>query len=288
MERCIVCLTEVPKSSLRRRLNSASSKHVASALHGVGSRAFNDRVPDGLLPNTDDTFVCRPCFRNVEKLLRLKREVSELELELTGLLKRSGEERGLRSPHQATASVPQEGCPVTTPTRQQVRAAERTPRLLPTPSARQVLMRESRPTAHVPPPKRRRGLNTAPCRPVRTPTRQQVQAAVRSPRRLPMPARRSLMPESLDNASPKRRPGLDTPCRQFLQQTHVTGSPAVAVSKPLDAFVAMCNCRPFTAVDGEDKEQALCDAFDKLFKETQPQHWTEKPQIYCPTVNEGS
>ena len=38
--------------------------------------------------------VCYPCFDNVEKLLRLRKEVEALEDKFAGLMQRSAEERG--------------------------------------------------------------------------------------------------------------------------------------------------------------------------------------------------
>ena len=105
-DRCVVCLADVPKRTERRRLNSASSKHVSLVLHDIGSSFLpHDGAPESFLPRTDDTFLCRSCFRSAEKLLRLKKEVYELELELSGLLKRSGEARGLHASTQPTRSV---------------------------------------------------------------------------------------------------------------------------------------------------------------------------------------
>ena len=52
MDRCVVCFAEVPKSTLRRRLNSDSTRHVIPTLQDVVSRSMSLN-----LPSTDDTFL---------------------------------------------------------------------------------------------------------------------------------------------------------------------------------------------------------------------------------------
>ena len=52
--------------------------------------------------STEDTFICRQCFRNAEKVIRLKEEASELESRMSEFMKRAGEERGL---HGNTSEV---------------------------------------------------------------------------------------------------------------------------------------------------------------------------------------
>ena len=39
-ERCIVCLSDVPKSSMQRRLYSEATKHVVQVLCELGGRSF--------------------------------------------------------------------------------------------------------------------------------------------------------------------------------------------------------------------------------------------------------
>ena len=63
-ERCIVCLSDVPKSTMRRRLYSEATKHVVQVLRELGGRNFPVSAQAALLPDANNTFLCRPCFRN--------------------------------------------------------------------------------------------------------------------------------------------------------------------------------------------------------------------------------
>ena len=47
------------------------------------------------------TFLCRKCFKDLDKLVRLKKDISVLELEVVERLKKSGEVRGLQGSCQA-------------------------------------------------------------------------------------------------------------------------------------------------------------------------------------------
>jgi len=48
-----------------------------------------------ILPHSDGTFLCRPCFRNAEKLLQMRWDGCKLEDKLAELLKQLGEQQGL-------------------------------------------------------------------------------------------------------------------------------------------------------------------------------------------------
>ena len=63
-ERCIVCLGDVPKSTVRRRLYSEATKHVVQVLRELGGRSFPVSARAALPLDAVDTFLCRPCFRN--------------------------------------------------------------------------------------------------------------------------------------------------------------------------------------------------------------------------------
>ena len=63
-ERCIVCVSDVPKSSMQRRVYSEATKHVVQVLCELGGRSFPVSARAALLPDVDDTFPCCPCFRN--------------------------------------------------------------------------------------------------------------------------------------------------------------------------------------------------------------------------------
>ena len=191
-EHCTVCLKFLPKSNTRRKLNSESTKHVVPVLREVVGRNFRAELVSALLPDRDDTFLCRQCFRNAEKLQRLRRELFGLECKLVDLLKQSRIKRGLgpdvdveletapsAAPHTPTAS---EGSPK--------------PGLLhpSTPLRVSALKRRTLDTGHV----------------------EQIPACSTT--------------WSPDQPPPTKRRALDTPSRRFVQQAHVASSPSVAVS----------------------------------------------------------
>ena len=88
--KCVVCLAELPRSTSRRRLTSDSNKHIIPVLREIGHRVFS--AVNELLPETNDTCLCRPCFR---KLIRLRQDAYNLEMNLADRLKQSGESHGL-------------------------------------------------------------------------------------------------------------------------------------------------------------------------------------------------
>ena len=184
---CILCLTDVPKSTQRRRLNSPASQHVAITVREIAS-SLDKTSPSLLLPHAMDTFLCRQCFTSVEKLTSLRNEASKLELTIVRQLERSGEMRGLYSS--------------LTPTQCNTAEAQRSPTATSLiPRAQHQSQRSKRPASAL-----AIGEQTTPTRTPSTP---------------PLP---------------KRLRASDTPCRQYLQQTVVTGSPAVAVSESLASY----------------------------------------------------
>ena len=62
-------------------------------LREIGHRVFS--AINELLPETNDTCLCRPCFSDSEKLIRLRQDAYNLEMNLADRLKQSGESRGL-------------------------------------------------------------------------------------------------------------------------------------------------------------------------------------------------
>lgn len=184
-ERCIVCRKDVPKSTMRRRLYSEATKHVVPVLHEIGGDIFPVQCVSSILPNTDATFLCRPCFRDAEKLLRLRKEVSQLESQFAEHLTLSGEQRGFR------------------------KSAPTAPR---TPPLKQTGTKQPYASAH-PALQGKRPAQKRPATGTKhgsTPTR---------------PRRASPSP-----SPPTKRLALGTPSKQYMKQTHVTRSPAVAVS----------------------------------------------------------
>ena len=95
-ECCCVCRIDVPKSTMQRRLYSEATKHVVPVLHGIGGGIFLlNACLLLILPNTDATFLCWPCMRDEEKLIRLRKEVSQLESQFSEHLTLLGEQWGL-------------------------------------------------------------------------------------------------------------------------------------------------------------------------------------------------
>ena len=99
--RCSVCLDEVPDSRSRRRLHSDSTIHVLPILRSLGdATGYNDR----------DGVICRPCLRDAEKILRLRRELEQLECKMKANLKRPTEQSESGG-HGSTASTTPTGSP---------------------------------------------------------------------------------------------------------------------------------------------------------------------------------
>lgn len=169
---------------MRRRLYSQATKHVVPVLHEIGGDIFPVQCVSSILPNTDATFLCWPCFRDAEKLLRLK-EVSQLESQFAEHLTLSGEQRGFRN------------------------SAHTTPR---TPPFKQTGSKQPYAPAHPV----LQGKRSAQKRPV---TGTKHGSTPTHPRHA-----------SPSPAPPTKRLALDTLSKQYMKQTHLTRSPAVAVS----------------------------------------------------------
>ena len=103
-EHCVVCLIDLPKSSTRRRLHSESTNHIVPVLCKVTCQSFPAEIVSALFPCGSDLYLCRPCFKNAEKLLQLRNEVFALECKLADLLKISVKQRELNSNVPAPAA----------------------------------------------------------------------------------------------------------------------------------------------------------------------------------------
>ena len=75
-KRVLHCLAHLPKSFAQRRLNSELTKHVVPVLCEASARRRS------VILGVSDRLVCCCCFRDVEKLLRLRKVVEELEDDL--------------------------------------------------------------------------------------------------------------------------------------------------------------------------------------------------------------
>ena len=62
----------------RRNLDSASSEHVASELKQLVERF----LPVTAISTSDNSYACRPCFKRIEKLLKLRKATEDIEKEV--------------------------------------------------------------------------------------------------------------------------------------------------------------------------------------------------------------
>ena len=70
-ERCIVCLSDVPKSTMRRRLYSEATKHVVQVLRELGGRSFPVSICLCELPYYVMPMILSSVARALEMQLRL-------------------------------------------------------------------------------------------------------------------------------------------------------------------------------------------------------------------------
>lgn len=81
-DHCVVCLEVLKTANVRRRIGSDSSKHVFPVLQSLG---YSGSLP---APN-EFIFLCRACFRDAEKITRLRVELKQLEQKFSTFLSRS-------------------------------------------------------------------------------------------------------------------------------------------------------------------------------------------------------
>ena len=77
---CVVCSSDIPNSRHRRRLFGVSTAHVLPVLQSLSKKSSNFE---------DEAIICRDCLRDAEKLLRLRRELAELETRMRRKLEQS-------------------------------------------------------------------------------------------------------------------------------------------------------------------------------------------------------
>lgn len=80
----MVCSDKIPDSRERRRLRGGSCREVYEVYEVVTGLS-----PDAVLPA--NSYVCRKCFRSVEKLIKLRKDAGSLEQELKTKLSKSSE-----------------------------------------------------------------------------------------------------------------------------------------------------------------------------------------------------
>ena len=75
---CRACSAPVRKPNDRRNLDSASSENVASELKQLVERF----LPGTAISTSDNSYACRPCFKRIEKLLKLRKATEDIEKEV--------------------------------------------------------------------------------------------------------------------------------------------------------------------------------------------------------------
>ena len=78
---CLTCQAEGLQANNRRRLHGDSTKHLVPLLEELVCH------PSAGLVLHDDAFLCRPCFRKLEKLQKLREDTTKLEEELKEALR---------------------------------------------------------------------------------------------------------------------------------------------------------------------------------------------------------
>ena len=102
---CVACAQSLPNSRDRKRLQSAPDRRTLSE---VVSQVYPGAVTV-FLPPGESSIVCRGCFGRLEKLQKLRTEVSRLEAVLESGVKRYGEligAVGTSAPEQSTSRSP--------------------------------------------------------------------------------------------------------------------------------------------------------------------------------------
>lgn len=78
---CVLCLESIPVASKRRRLYGISSSIALQSLKEASSEVRLENI----IPKEscgDGSFLCLPCFRNLEKYSKVKTNLHQLETEL--------------------------------------------------------------------------------------------------------------------------------------------------------------------------------------------------------------
>jgi hypothetical protein len=93
-ERCPGCTCELKRGKTRRRkLYSDSTRHVLPSLTDLLREEYLPEDVDQLIPplqsaaaqsKLEEMFICIPCFRNLEKFMRLETEKSQVQETLKG------------------------------------------------------------------------------------------------------------------------------------------------------------------------------------------------------------
>ena len=96
MADCVVCLTSLEPTK-RRKLYSASGTCVLTVLQEFVGRVFPGATTSVIPADHAQAFVCRPCFSQLEKILKTRQTLSQLETELETKLKCFGTRLGVQT-----------------------------------------------------------------------------------------------------------------------------------------------------------------------------------------------
>ena len=118
---CVFCSCRLARSDQRRRLFSASSEHFLPLIRALVAKLYgSDAAVTSLLPDT--SYLCRSCVRALEKLVKAKQDVRQMEAKLRQQLQQAADTRGLQQ-QQGSVDHEETTC---TPRRQRKRPAMRT------------------------------------------------------------------------------------------------------------------------------------------------------------------
>ncbi len=84
---CVLCLSSMPQTTMRRRLYSSPSTSVRKQLNqliahfGHSSSILPPDPGTGASPS-EQPYLCRPCFCQVERVVKLRGDLSKVEAEI--------------------------------------------------------------------------------------------------------------------------------------------------------------------------------------------------------------
>ena len=91
---CSLCAASLGKTDERRRVFSDSSRPVLPLLTDIVTKIYGRDVLRDVC--TADGKLCRPCYRRLERIMKLKKELQEKEEELAQQVIRLGEVNSVR------------------------------------------------------------------------------------------------------------------------------------------------------------------------------------------------
>lgn len=105
---CVVCLSDVPEAHRRRKLYSSSSTAALAQLKRLAVRGGYDvNGTNSILPpeSAGSSFLCLKCFNVLQRIAKMRDDLSKLEGELETNLSRSAAFLGLQHDRPTTVAV---------------------------------------------------------------------------------------------------------------------------------------------------------------------------------------